>query len=397
MVEGEPNVIAALDHGITQIVGVPGANIKKAGWIETLDSLGLEKIYICYDKDKVGQRAAQTLASRIGIERCWKISLPDFTVTTEEGVTRPGKDLNEWFVNGGTKEAFDQLKQDATLFDVDGVSSTGDSVQEFLDELLDKGSAEPKYKTQWEGINKYVGFDDADVIDILAPEKVGKTTFALNLVEHMVNTYGDDGVIICLEMTRAKMARKWICHKAQIADDIPQNNAEAKELFDAFIKAIPEVQAQAANREGEIYFCYPQYKTMEDLYGIIRQIIRRYGVKWIVFDNIQRAADTTSTGKGSNRAEHLSQISKVLSQMAKDYNVNMVRILQPNRIQKGQIVTTDNVDGSSQIAKDCDCMIVLHRDKQGELTADQFASIGHVDEGMSFSPIMLASIGLIAL
>lgn len=395
MVEGEPNVIAALDHGIVNIVGVPGANIKKAGWIETLDTLGLDKIYICYDKDKVGQRAAQALASRIGIERCWKIVLPDFDVTTEDGTIRPGKDLNEWFVSGGgTKEAFDLLKQGATLFDVEGVSGTGESVQEFLDELKDKGSAEPKYKSPWEGLNKWVGFDDADVIDILAPEKVGKTTFALNLVEHMVDTYGDDGVIICLEMSRAKMARKWICHKAQIADNIPQNEIEATELYEAFMQAIPKVQDIAANREGELYFCYPQYKTMEDLYGIIRQIIRRYGVKWIVFDNIQRAADTTSSAKGSNRTEHLSQISKVLSQMAKDYNVNMVRILQPNRVGKGQIVSTDNVDGSSQIAKDCDCMITLHREKQGEMSVDQFAAIGHVDEGMSFSPVMLASVGL---
>ena len=49
-VEGEFNAITLLNVGIKDVVGVPGANIKKAAWIETLDRLGdgLKK-YIMYD------------------------------------------------------------------------------------------------------------------------------------------------------------------------------------------------------------------------------------------------------------------------------------------------------------------------------------------------------------
>jgi hypothetical protein len=393
MVEGEANCISALDHGITNIVGVPGANFKKASWIETIDKLGLDKIYICYDADRVGHRAAQVLASRIGIERCYKIQLPGFTVTTEQGVVRPGKDINEWFTHGGTAEAFNQLKQDATLFDVDGVASSGDSVQEFLDELLGKGTAEPKYTTQWPGVNKYVGFDDGDVIDVLAPGKIGKTNFAMNLVEGMVDKYGDDGAIICLEMTRAKLARRWISYMAQIADNIPQDEDDSKALYEEFTTKIPIVQEIAANRPGELYFCCPQYKTMDDLYNLMRQIIRRYGVKWIVFDNLQLAADTTSSGKG-NRTEHLSQISKSLQKIAKEFGVCMVRIIQPKKVERGRVANTGDVDGSSQIDKDCDCMITLHRTPLGDMSSEDFEQQGFVDEALSFGPEMLVSVGL---
>ena len=394
MVEGEANCISALDHGITNIVGVPGANFKKASWIDTLDKLGLDKIFICYDGDKVGQRAAQTLASRIGIEKCYKIVLPYFIVTTEQGVTRPGKDLNEWFTHGGTAEDFEQLKQDATLFDVEGVTGSGDALQELYEDILGKG-IQPKYITQWSGLNKYVGFDDGDVIDILGCGKQGKSTFALNLLENMVNNYGDDGVFICLEMTRAKLARKWISHIAQVDDNnVGLDEEDAEALKQKFLKAIPEVQAMAANRPGELYFCSPTYRTMEDLYNLIRQVIRRYGVKWIVFDNIQRAADTTSQAKGNNRTEHLSQISKVLSQIAKEYNVCMVRIIQPKKVEKGRMVSSSDVDGSSQIEKDCDTMITIHRQPQGELTSEDFEQQGFVDEAQSFGPEMFVGIPL---
>lgn len=378
-VEGEPNTIAALDKGILGICGVPGANIKKAEWVDLLDKL--EKIYVCYDKDKVGQKAAQALAARLGVEKCWKIILPEFDVVTEDGSVRKGKDLNEWFTQGGgTADEFQRLKDESELFDVDGVTSAKDAVQEFMDELEGKDSLEPKYKTRWPSLNKLIGFDEGDVIDILAPEKVGKTTFALNLIEDMVDNYGEDGLFICLEMSRAKMARKWIAYKGQVADNIPDPDKpeEAKMLLHKFKTAIPVVMDKVANREGNLYFAYPKYKTEDDIYGLIRDCIRRYGVKWIVIDNIQRLCDTTIGDR--NRTQFLSQISKVTSQIAKDYLVQMVRILQPNRIAAGKIVGVSNTDGSSQIAKDCDGTIILHRESLGDLSLESLKASGGIVE-----------------
>lgn len=394
LVEGEADAIAALDHGVTEIAGVPGADFKKAEWIDTLDKLDLERIYICYDKDKAGQKGAQALAARVGIERCWKIILPEFEVVAEDGSTRKGKDINEWFVSGGgTAERFERLIADATLFDVDGVSSSHDATQEFLEELLGKQTLEPTYKTPWPSLNKLLGFEDGDVIDILAAEKIGKTTIGMNLMEHVVNEYGEDGIIICLEMMRARMARKWVAHVAQIKDSIPRTPEEASALLQAFKDSIPAVQAMAANRPGDLFFCYPKYKTAEDIYSLIRDCIRRYGVKWIMIDNLQLLCDTTLSGS-KNRTQHLSEISKALVKINKEFGTKMIRILQPHRVGDGKMVTTDNVDGASQIAKDCDCMLTAHRNRIGVLSADQFETCLYVEQDASFDDKMLIGVGL---
>jgi hypothetical protein len=390
LVEGEPNCIAAMDKGIENICGVPGANIKKAEWIETIDKLGLEKIYVLYDKDKVGQKAAQTLASRIGIERCWKIVLPDFQVTTESGELRLGKDLNEWFVSGGgTAEAFEELKKAALLFDVDGVSSASDALDEFTEELDSKG-AQSAYV--WPLIQELVQFEEGDVIDILAEEKVGKTTLGLNLLEYMVDTYGEDGIVICTEMTRARLARKWICHKAQIEDNLPKTPQESEELTNKFKDAIPAVKEMAANRDGTLYLCYPKFQTMDDFYKLIVDCIRRYGVKWIMVDNLQRLCDLTIGSR--NRTQWLSEISKKLSQIAKDYGVQMVRILQPHRVGDGKLTTSASVDGASQIAKDCDCMLIANRNRIGDVDKGTLASGAYIHTEGSFGPEMLLTAGL---
>lgn len=381
LVEGEADCVTALDRGITGICGVPGANNKKAEWISELDRSGVQKVYLCYDNDKVGQTAARSLANRIGIERCYKLVVPD------------GKDLNEWFAHkGGTLAAFEALKANAKQFDVDGVATGTDAVQEFLDDLKGKGSIDPKYKTPWSSVNLMVGFEEGDVIDILAPEKVGKTTLGLNLMEHMVASYGEDGVIICLEMTRARMARKWISLLSGVADNIPRTPEESIALTLDFLAAADMVQKRVAEREGKLYFCYPQYKSVDDIYSLIRDCIRRYGVKWVMVDNLQRLCDTTIGSK--NRTQHLSEISKVTSQITKDYKIKMIRIIQPHRILPGKMVTTDNTDGSSQIGKDCDVTFTAHRDRIEEGSLEEFQAVGYVQGEGTFSNKMKLSVGL---
>jgi hypothetical protein len=391
-VEGEANCVVALDHKIENICGVPGANFKKASWIDTLDKLdSLEKIYVCYDSDKVGSKAAADLATRIGIEKCWKIVLPEFMVVTEENETRKGKDLNEFFQSGGTVEAFNQLKQEAVLFDVDGVTSPQNALQELEDDILNHGVT-PKYVTPWASLNKLVGFDDGEVVDLIAPAKVGKTTTAMNLLEFLVDTYNEDGVLICLEMTTVRLARKLVSHVAQIEDNIPKTIEDAEKLKKEFLKGIKFAKQKFSEREGDLYICYPHYHKMDDLYKLIVDIIRRYGSKFIVFDNIQRAADTTAGSK--NRTQHLSEISKVLSQIAKDYGIILIRIIQPHQIKGDNLTSSNDADGSSQISKDCDCSITLDRNRLNEISRNDFESVGYIESEAAFGDKLLAKVDL---
>jgi KaiC/GvpD/RAD55 family RecA-like ATPase len=421
-VEGETNTISLMNFGIENVVGVPGANVRKATWIETLDNLGdgLKK-YILYDDDKVGRKAAQELASRIGFDKCWKIVLPYFEVTvpldecklcddngyslkagTDKKVTclhkRPGKDVNEWFKKGGgTPEAFEELKKKAVLFDVTGVVSSKDALQQIEDELNGKEDLAPTYLTPWPEMNKLIGFEDGDIIDIVAPEKVGKTTFGLNILDHMVKTYGEDGLLVCLEMTQARLAKKWVSLVTAFDDKITQpGTEESKAKLVELKEAVAKAKVIQQERTADLYFAYPQLvKEPEDVFKLIRDCIRRYGVKWVMFDNIQKLCDDTLKNQG-HRTIHLSQISKQFATLAKDYKIKMIRILQPKRIERGQIISTNDVDGSSQVAKDCDGMITMWRSVVGEMKKSEYEeeAIGLRETDKSFEPKCKFTVGL---
>ena len=70
---------------------------------------------------------------------------------------------------GGSLEAFEEMKKSAVLFDVTGVTGVKDALQQIEDDLDGKVDAAPTYATQYPELNKLVGFEDGDIIDIVAP------------------------------------------------------------------------------------------------------------------------------------------------------------------------------------------------------------------------------------
>jgi len=385
MVEGEADTLALLSHGVTGVVGVPGAGVRKTEWIEILDRVN-PVVYILYDSDQAGTKGSQELASRIGIEKCLKIRLP-----------KDVKDINAFFQAGGTIEGFEELKRKAVLFDVSGVHSSKDALQQLEDELNGKVDLAPTYVSPWGELNRLVGFEDGDIIDVVAPEKVGKTTFGLNLLDHMVSTYGEDGLLVCLEMTAARLARKWIALTTGFEDAITEPGTEEAKAKLAELKlAVGKARDIQQSRKADIYFCYPTLvKEPEDVFKLIRDCVRRYGIKWVVFDNVQRLCDDTLKNQ-AHRTVHLSQISKQFAKLAKDYRIKLIRILQPKRIERGQIIGSNDVDGSSQIAKDCDAMLLLWRSVVGEMKKSEYAeeAMGFAETAESFDPKMKVTVGL---
>lgn len=394
-VEGEADALSCMSAGLKNVVGVPGAGVKKSAWIETLDKVAPEKIYILYDNDRAGVKGAQDLASKIGIDKCLKLVLPPFEIE-ENGEKRPGKDVNEWFSKGGgSLEKLEELKRNADFFDVTGVTSAGDALTQLEDELAGKVDLAPKYVTQWPSLNALVGFEDGDVIDILAPEKIGKTTFGMNLMDHMASAYGEDGLIVCLEMTQARLARKWVAMITGFEDTQTQPGTdESKAKLEELKKACVSAREIQLARGADLYFAYPQlYKTPEDIYKLIRDCIRRYGVKWVMLDNLQLLCDNTLENK-AHRTIYLSQISKGLAKLAKDYRIKMVRILQPHRVAEGELVSVKNIDGSSQVAKDCDALITLFRSNLNEMKKSQWEKAGDTSGKESFDPKTKTSVEL---
>jgi 5S rRNA maturation endonuclease (ribonuclease M5) len=176
MVEGEADCVSALSNGIEHVVGIPGAALKKAVWVDKIDAIKPKKIYICYDNDSAGVKGAKELASRLDLERCFNVAVPQVEWTDSEGEVRRTKDLGEWFKHGGgTPEKFQALLEDAQPFPVEGVWGTAEVIRELREEIEGRGSLAPRYEFAWPSLNRVAGgMEDGDVVGWIAEGKVGK-------------------------------------------------------------------------------------------------------------------------------------------------------------------------------------------------------------------------------
>jgi twinkle protein len=374
LVEGETSTLSCLSQGIDKVVGIPGANVKKAVWIKRLNDAAPKKIYILYDNDKVGQKAAKEMAKRIGLAKVYNILLPDFQ-TIEGNV---GKDINEWFRAGHTLEEFQTLKAQSTRFDVDGVTSLGLALDELQADIEERGT-DPTLITPWESLNKKLGgMEWGDLVGIIGEAKTGKSSVCLNWLDYY-SAIGLPSMFYCLEMTPKRLARKW-CSFVTETDDTPG----ASKICVATVKRAKEI---AAARSGDLLFAYSRGGNKEEVFDTIRQAVSLYGVKVVCFDNLQLLCRSID-----HSAQETSILTKSFKDLAMELGIVIILVVQPNRVKEGEIVAARNAMGSSAIEKDVDSMIVLHRKRIAQIKDAEF--MGFMDTDATFEPNMFVKVDL---
>jgi 5S rRNA maturation endonuclease (ribonuclease M5) len=328
--EGELDTITLAQQGIENAIGATnGSGSFDPEWIDQLKDL--EKIYIVYDPDEAGQRGARSLAKRLGYNRCYNIELPT------------GLDVNDFFSNGHDIFDFQKLAQNAYKFDLPGVIST-DTAIDLLQKERERRSESIGLQTPWENVNRLTkGFHPGDFIILSAPPKTGKTTWVLNVSQALA--FGSDPVLFyCLEMRPERLVRK-----------VLQAHYKSESLTTK--------QIQAAKREFAglpLYFAYSFKKLkLEDVLNLIRDSIKRYDLKFVVFDNIHFLVRSVS-----NVNEELGQAVQGFKLLAEEMEIPIMAIAQPRKRDasgRDEIMRAEDIKYSNAVHADCDQMIILHR------------------------------------
>jgi 5S rRNA maturation endonuclease (ribonuclease M5)/KaiC/GvpD/RAD55 family RecA-like ATPase len=373
LTEGEFDALSCWSNGIKNVVGVPGANMKKALWIKSLDDAAPKKIYLLYDNDKVGQEAAKEMAVRVGIEKCYNVVLPSEFNGTEV------KDINEFFKAGGTVEDLQKILASAKPFAVEGIYSVTEVVEEIRNDILERGGVKAKYRGKWDEVNLLTGgYDDGDLVGVIAEGKVGKTTWCMNELDYLVRTYSRAGLMFCQEMQPKRLVSKWISYITDTPDDkLKVENVDA-------------ALSNAADMKADLLWGYTKSSKFSEIADTIRQAVRRYGVKFVCFDNLQMLCRSVD-----HSAQETSIITKQFKSLAMELQIVILLIVQPNRVREGEIVAARNASGSSAIEKDVDTMICLHRNREGKIKQEDFDSSGGYFKGAeNFQPQMLVRVDL---
>lgn len=356
--EGELDAISLWDHGRKDVVtGTTGARSFDAAWIDQLAKV--KKIILCLDPDEAGQKGARELARRLGYDRCFNVTLPD------------GLDVNDFFLAGHDLFDFQGLVNQAKRFDVAGILSFTEAIETYRKEWNAPDQRETGIKTGWPSVDRIIktGFMPGELIVLSAPPKIGKSTFASQIVSY--NALHDiPGLFFCLEMRPRKITEKiiqcWTKREEPGEDEIEQ----AQKIF-----------------TGKPFFLGYSYQkpTLDGIMDTLKAAIRRYGLKLVCFDHLHFLCRSIS-----NQVQEVGLGVQAFKFLAEELEVPVILIAQPRKIQSDSIMTAMDLKDSSSIFSDCDHLIILHRQRRASTGKD--LNQGSQLQQQAFDPVTLVRV-----
>lgn len=198
------------------------------------------------------------------------------------------------------------------------------------------------------------GIDKGDMCIIGARPAVGKSAFALNIIN---NNRDIKGGYFNLEMSEQQIFERWVCNDSGI--DIGHlrraehaNNEEQERLN----------EATENFKELKNVLFYTGATNVSKIYREVKQ----QGLQYVIIDYLQLME---SEKKTPNRAEEVSSISRGLKKIATDFQIPVIALSQLNRLSEGskdKEPSMAELRESGSLEQDASVVIILWKNESDD-------------------------------
>jgi replicative DNA helicase len=203
------------------------------------------------------------------------------------------------------------------------------------------------------------GLQATDLIVLAARPSVGKTSFALNIAQHVAFREGRSVGFFSLEMSKEQIGFRVLCSEADV---------DAKKVRDGFASkeaAVRLVTAQSKIAGASFFVDDGAALNVPEMRAKGQRLKREKGLDLLVVDYLQLMA---GHGRFDNRTQEVSQISRGLKLLAKELHVPILALSQLSRQpeqRKGELRKPQLADlrDSGSIEQDADVVVFLYREE----------------------------------
>ncbi|MBQ9514363.1 MAG: replicative DNA helicase [Clostridia bacterium] len=248
------------------------------------------------------------------------------------------------------------ISQQEDTGDMVRVSSVIPAVMNTIDDLTNDKSSSRGLKTGFRGIDTLLnGLHKSDLIVIAARPSVGKTSFAMNIVEN-VALAGNSCAIFSLEMNKEQLVQRMLCSVA----GVNMSHVAKGELNKTEWLKLTKAKELIAN--SKIYIDESAINTAQEMLSKCRRLKAKNGLDLIVIDYIQ-LMDSPTSDTADNRQQKVSDISRNLKILAKELNVPVIVLSQLSRgVEKeARRPQLSDLRESGAIEQDADIVMFIHR------------------------------------
>ena len=202
------------------------------------------------------------------------------------------------------------------------------------------------------------GLQGGQLIVVAGRPGMGKTSFAMNMVEHIGLTQKAVCLVFSLEMAADQLATRMLWSQARVDSQDARTGKIGAAEINKFAEAIKELSGT------EIYIDDSASITPTEMLAKAQSLKKSKGLGLIAIDYLQLMQ---GSGRVESRQQEVAQITRSLKIMAKDLNVPILLLSQLSRAsekrdKKSRYPMLSDLRESGAIEQDADVVIFLHRE-----------------------------------
>lgn len=202
------------------------------------------------------------------------------------------------------------------------------------------------------------GWQDGELVILAARPSMGKTALALNFVETAVFTQEKPVLVFSLEMPAESLIMRMLSSIGRINQSKIRNGQLTEEDWPKLTAAVQKLKG------ARLFIDDTAALTPQDLRARIRRLTREYGNPGMIMVDYLQLMQTI--GNKDGRTQEISEISRSLKAIAKEYSCPLIALSQLNRaVEQRPNKRPMNADlrESGAIEQDADVVLFIYRDE----------------------------------
>ena len=349
IVEGEMDVLALHEAGISNVISVPNGATLNTNNLDYLDNCidyfeDKEKIIIAVDSDAAGQALQAELIRRLGAEVCYLATFDDC------------KDANEYLLKYSAKELLSRIinASPVPLENVTTFRDIEDEVTDFVRNGFKKG-----FQIGLSNFDNIFSTYTGQFITVTGIPSSGKSDFVDQMVVGYNKEYGWKTAFASPENAPTYLHAHKLMRKCW--GDMPNKGDIGGDKWNQV----------ADHVNNNFFFIDMERYTLESVLRKGAELVKRKGIKCLVIDPFNKVRDVDCTTEDVNRytMEYLTKIET----FAKKYDVLVMIVAHPTKMYKnseGQIEepTMYNIKGGGEWYDASYHGLLVHRDYEAKTT-----------------------------
>ncbi|MFY9401965.1 MAG: replicative DNA helicase [Candidatus Omnitrophota bacterium] len=211
---------------------------------------------------------------------------------------------------------------------------------------------------------KTAGLQESDLIVVAGRPSMGKSAFALGMVEHAGIVEKIPTAVFSLEMSKEQLAQRMLCAHARV---------DAQKVRTGYLATSdwPKLTAAAGKlSEAPIFIDDTPAISVMELRAKARRLKAQQDIRFIVLDYMQLMRGSAYS---ESRQQEISEISRSLKALARELRVPIVAISQLSRAVESRSdhrPQLSDLRESGAIEQDADVVVLLLREEYYSPTSD---------------------------